>query len=180
MKQLIVGFLICILLFGCSTKMPEPYKPPELNFETIQPYSIQDDLNKIDKPASITPIYVRMLKDGDKEVEFLKVDNPVLATHVLFTELEYSKVGQVIKITKNYRSLINEQEFLINTYIKQINALQELLKLERQKALVYRELWINAENAYREERRDHQIDNIINNITILGLIGGVVAIAIGL
>jgi hypothetical protein len=171
--------LMSFILISCAPAPFKPYKPPEIHYDKLEPYDIQDTLAMIPKPEKLQPIYVRML-DGDR-IEQLPADRKGESTHVLLVPKEYAKVGGVVKLAKTYKEITIEQEILVNTYIDQINALREMLELERQKALLYRELWVDSENAYRQELADHKRDNMINRTGMyLITIGSIIAIALAL
>jgi hypothetical protein len=129
------------MLIGCAPKPFEPFTPPTVSFEPTPAYSI--DLDSIPKPLPPDPIF---LNDQFEEVA------PNQATMILLTTDEYSKVGALAGLTAEYRRLIEEQEDLINIKINTINSFKEYLELEQQKSLAYKELWVNAENIYRQEQ----------------------------
>jgi hypothetical protein len=158
MKSLSV-ILICLFLFtSCAPELLKPYEPPELKFEETPTYSIQEDLNKIEKPKPIKRMYAKKL--GDDSLQILP--NAEGADFVVIAPTEYAKVGAVVKLAKTYKEIVLDQEALVNTYIDQINALKELVALEQKKSQMYRELWITSENAYRQEAYEHKWDNRIN------------------
>ena len=166
------------LLFGCAPSKFEPYTPPPIHYDKLEDYDVQEMLAKIPKPDRLAPIYV--ILEGDY-VNRLKKDQKELATHILLVPKEYAKIGGVVKLAKTYKEIVIEQEILINTYIAQINALREMLVLERQKAILYKELWADSENAYRQEQYEHNRDNILNRTGMYIItIGSIIALALAL
>ena len=169
--------LISVLMSGCSPAHFEPFKPPEIYYDRIDPYDIQSVLDTIPKPKKLQPIYVKI------EGTYLEVvtKESGAANHILLVPKEYAKVGAVVKLATTYKKVAIEQELLINTYIDQINALREMVKLERQKSLMYRELWVQSENAYRQEVAEHKRDNWMNRTAMYIItIGSIVVIALAL
>lgn len=174
MKKIIYVMLILSFIFtvvSCGPKPLDPWKPPELKFEQTDPYSIKEELDKIPKPEPIVRIYAKKISDDSFQV----VTSSEQADFIILAPREYAKIGAVVKLAKTYKELVLDQEQLVNTYITQINALKELIALEQKKSQMYRELWISSENAYRQEVRDHKVDNAINRTGIYGVtIGSIV------
>jgi len=168
MKKFITLLIIGIFLLSCAPAPIKPFKPEVIKFDESPPYSIQEDLDKIPKPDPIKRMYVKKLTDTSFEIVADKAE----ATHIMLAPREYAKVGAVVKLAKTYKGLVIDQEALINTYIDQINALKELYAMEQRKAEVYRELWISSENAYRQEKYEHDWDNRLHKT-------GLYAITIG-
>ena len=177
MKKCILFVLIIIFSSAsCAPKEFTPFKPDEIKFEKTSDYDIKQDLENIIKPDPIKPIYARVVND---QIEI--VEDRSLATHILLPPQEYAKVAAVVKLSITYKDIILQQEALINQYIAQTNVLKELLEMERQKSLNYRELWVISENMYRQERYDHQVDNFINKSSLLiTIVGRVVLIFAGI
>ena len=164
-------FLCIVLLFtiaSCAPKEFSPFIPPNLQLETTPSYNIKEDLENIPKPSQLVPIYVKKTSESNYEV----VGTLNEATHILLAPEEYAKVGAVVKLAKTYKEIILMGESITNTYISEINALKELNALEREKLISYRELWVNSENMYRQEKYEHKADNIINK-------GGMYLITLG-
>jgi hypothetical protein len=168
-KLIVVGLLILTFgFFGCAPAQFVAKEPPVIKFETTPKYKV--DLSDIIKPESPVKVWV--------DEKFQKVDDPSKAKYLILTHDEYAKYVAQLKIKKTYEEIINEQEILINTYVDIINGLKELVSLEQAKAKAYRDLWADAENSYRQEKYDHQIDNFVNR-GIIGLISiGTIIIAI--
>lgn len=166
-------FLFILLLLGlCGCAETLPIKPEPIKFDKTPQYNIQDDLNKIQKPEMINPVYVKII--NNKIVTTDKSD----ATHILLNPQEYAKVGAVVKLAGQYKTIILDQEELVNLYIAQINTLKEIVELERQKSASYYDLYINMNALYKSEKKDHLIDNIINR-GLIGILGaGLILVAL--
>ncbi len=168
MKKLLLLILIGIFLVSCAPAPFKPFKPEVIKFDESPAYSIQEDLDKIPKPSPIKRMYVKKITD----ISFEVVADKAEATHIMLAPKEYAKVGAIVKLAKTYKGLILDQETLINTYIDQINALKELYAMEQRKSEVYRELWISSENAYRQEKWEHDWDNRIHKAGLYGITFG--------
>jgi len=156
-------FFIC----SCAPAKFEAKEMSELKFEKTPQYNI--NLDDIPKPSKIQ----RQFLNGD----FKLTKNIDEAKYVLLVPKEYAKIEALLDIIIAYKKIIKEQEVLINSDINIINSLKEFVELERLKAKEYRNLWVDSENAYREERYLHKMDNAINKGTLsLISIGSLIAI----
>jgi hypothetical protein len=165
---IITILLSFLLIVSCSPATFVAKEPPVIKFEATPKYKV--DLSDIIHPSAPVKIWA--------DEKFQKVDDPSKAKYLILTHDEYAKYVAQLKIKKTYEEIINEQEILINTYVDIINGLKELVSLEQAKAKAYRDLWADAENSYRQEKYDHQIDNFVNR-GIIGLISiGTIIIAI--
>jgi len=154
MKKIILYVLLfsfILLTISCGPKHIVPTKIPELDFSKTDYVSV--DLDSIIKPDA--PVHIWMDKD------FKKVPSSQ-AKYLILTKKEYAKYVAQLKIKKTYKQIIEQQVILANQQVDVINSLKEYLKLERLKATEYRNLWIDSENAYRQEAYDHKISNAIN------------------
>lgn len=156
LRSWVIPILLTFFCFGCVSKF-EPAKPLELKFEKTPPYSIQEAIEKIPKPNSINPKFVTVSKNN-----VITYTSPNSATNILLDFQDYKNIAALLELTKTYKTIALQQESLVNIYINTVNAYKEYLELERAKSIEYMNLWVDSENRYREERRDHQIDNIIN------------------
>jgi len=158
--------VILVVLSSCAPAKFTPAPSPKVEFSSTEPYKI--DLSNIPKPEVLKPIF--MNKD-------FKETTPDKAEYIVLVPKEYAKIAALVKLCKAYKEIIKEQEFLVNTHIDINNALKEYLELEKQKSEAYKELWVDSENMYRQERYYHKLDNAINRGTI-GVIsvGSIVAI----
>lgn len=171
MNKLVQYFVIIvclILLAGCSFG-PKKFEPEsnmeDLNLKKQDSYSI--DLSDINKPEKINPKYVN---DDFEEV------SPEEASYVLFSPSEYSKVGDLLTLSKKYKNIIIKQENLVNNKIENINKLKDLLEIERRRSKEYRRYWIEAENARRNAEYEKEVNETINDLKIYGLTLGTIAI----
>lgn len=155
---------LCLLFFiGCAPKLFVPREIPDIKFEKTESYSV--DLSNIPKPDKLKPVFV--------DSEFKEVTQEE-AEYVLLVPKEYAKVGAVVKLAVAYKDIVKEQETLINTNIDVINSLKEYVALEKAKAEEYRNLWADSENAYRQERYRHKVDQAITRgtfgVIVIGLL----------
>ena len=151
-SPIIFGLIILYLLsFGCAPAKFITREPLDTKFEPTPSYNI--DLSKIPKPSKLQPMFV--------DENFQEV-TPDKAKFILLVPGEYAKIAALVKLAKAYKNIIKEQEILVNTHVDIINALKEYVVLEKAKAKEYRQLWADSENAYRQERYAHSLDNAIN------------------
>ena len=172
MKYLKVCILIIvsILIIGCAPPKFIPKEPPIVKFEKTPPYSI--DLSTIIKPDK--PVYIWMDKD-------FKVVPSGQAKYLVLTKKEFAKFVAQLKIKETYKEIIGKQTLLINTKIEIINSLKEYVSLEQMKSKEYRDLWVDSENAYRQEKYNSDLNNLFIKGT-LGVIsiGALIALIIAL
>lgn len=168
MRKILSVILLGILLLpiGCLPPKFIPSEPPDLNvkFDPTPPYTI--DLSKITKPGKLKPIFV------DENFKQVPMEE---AKFILLAPVEYAKIAALLKLAKAYKGIVKEQEILVNTHVDIINSLKEYVALERAKAKEYRQLWADSENAYRQEKYAHSLDNAINKGSMgLMMIGSLV------
>ncbi len=147
----IILLSIFILSFGCAPTKFIPREPLDTKFDPTPPYTI--DLSKIPKPNKLKPIFM------DENFKKVTMDK---AKFIVLTQVEYAKIAALLKLAKAYKNIIKEQALLTNTHIDIINSLKEYVALEKAKAKEYRQLWADSENAYRQEKYAHSVDNAIN------------------
>lgn len=171
--SVLIGLIVLgCFISGCVTLPADvPNKMNELKFEKTPQYVL--DLSKIKIPENPKILYGRLLKDG-KTMEF--VTDPNTATHVLFTPSEFSKVVATLEITATYKDLLHDHAKLVNTYIEEINSLKEIAELERVKAKSYREMWVDSERAFKNEKAFRKSQNILNKAGMVLVGGGAVAL----
>jgi len=165
---LIAIILSCFLITSCAPSQFVAKEPPQIKFQETPKYKI--DLSDIVKPDKPIHIWV--------DEKFQKVDDPAKAKYLLLSHSEYAKYVSQLVIKKKYEEIIFEQETLINTYVDIINGLKELVALEQAKAKAYRDLWVDSENAYRQEQYQHSLDNLTNRGIIGAISIGAIVIAI--
>ncbi len=169
-------YLFLILFFvACAPVKHEPFEPNPIELEESDHYSIETVLENLPKPEKPKVAYIKELRGV--YVPCSKEE----ATHVLLSPDEYAKFGILVKRTVALKDIALEQEHLVNTYIDQLNNVKKLFMIEQDKAKTYRELWIDSENSYRNEKHIHTWDNRINRTGIyLITIGSIIALALAL
>ena len=169
-KLLVLLLSITFLTASCAPAKFVPYTPPIVKFEKTPPYKV--DLTSIIKPDKAVKIWM------DKDFKEVPKNE---AKYLVLTNSEYAKYVAQLKIKGTYKSIIKEQEVLINIYIDTINALKEYVALEKVKAEEYRALWADSENAYRQERYYNEMNNLLQKsiLTVIS-IGAIVALIIAL
>jgi len=165
---IVIILLSFLFLTSCAPAQFVPKEPPVIKFDPTPKY--KTDLSDIVKPDK--PIHMWV------DQNFKQVDDPAKAKYLVLTHDEYAKYVAQLKIKKTYEEIINEQEILINTYVDIINGLKELVALEQAKAKAYRDLWADAENSYRQEQYNHQMDNLTNRAIIGAISVGAIIVAI--
>ncbi|MGD2072722.1 MAG: hypothetical protein PVG65_04460 [Candidatus Thorarchaeota archaeon] len=167
-KRILVILCTILLFVSCGPTKFVPKSREPIKFESTPKYELNlDEITKPDKPKYI-------LMDEDFNI----IEDIKEAKYVVYTKEEFAKVVAHLEVRKAYKDIAKEQELLINNYIKIINSLKEYVALEQEKAKEYRELWADSENAYRQERYDHKIDNLFHR-SIIGSMGiGAIVIAI--
>lgn len=171
---LMISLCICGTIFtGCqSTTTYENYIPPVLEFEKESKYDIDIDNLKIGDPPNFMYAIER---DG----VFTEVDDESTATHILVSEEEFKKIEMLVDLAVGQREIIGQQKDLVNIKVEKINSLLSFLELERQMTIQYYYLWKSSDEAYRQERREHRIDNLMNRATMVTtIIGGMIAISL--
>lgn len=159
-KGILIAISFLLLIAGCA---PTPFvakEPFKVEFESTPEYKV--DLSGIIQPDKPVKVWV--------DEKFNVVESSKDAKYLVLTKKEYAKYVAQLQIKETYKEIIMQQEILINTYITQINALKEYIALEQAKSQAYKEMWVDSENSYRQEKYDHKMDNIINRGS-LGAIG---------
>jgi len=147
---IIIGVLY-LLSLGCAPAKFIAREPLDVKFDPTASYEI--DLSKIPKPNKLKPIFM------DENFNQVPMDQ---AKIIVLSTQEYAKIAALVKLAKTYKTIIKEQEMLVNTHVDIINSLKEYVALEKAKAREYRQLWADSENAYRQEKYSHSLDNAIN------------------
>jgi len=157
MKRVIIVLLagVLFLSFGCAPAIFTPTEPTKVEFDATPDYEL--DLSTLPKPDKIKPIFV------DENFKQVPVEE---AKYILLTGEEYAKIAGLLKYAKAIKDISKEQETLINIYISEINSLKELSETQQVISDLYRQLWADSENAYRQERHAHQVDNVVNKISL--------------
>lgn len=170
---MLLGACFGLFLVGCATVDPIDKPLPPLQFEKEQTYVL--DTSKL--AETDPPIFIQLVDDG--RGGFRPVKPGEKAMFVALSEQELVKVKGMLTIKNAYKDISTEQAHLINIERDKINALKEMLSLERQSREMERELRLDTEKAYKQERKDHRLDNIVNRGTlVLTVVGGVAIAAI--
>ncbi len=168
------AIFLTLMLFAVSCAPGEfkPFIPPQIKIEPTPAYEfdVSKELVKPDKPNTIFL---------DKDFNITKDKNK--SKYVVFTANEFSKIVALNRLYEAQVEIIDDHVRLVNVHIEIANALKELLALKDAEIKEYLALWTNAENAYRQERYRHKVDNAINKTGIyLVTIGSIILLAIGL
>jgi len=167
--KIVGAIIICLLSFGCAPKYitaPAKAEFPEISFTSIEPYELALDLPVIPKPK-------KTLMDANFNI----VTDPEMAKYIVFVPEEFNKYVAKLQEIKTLKEILYKQEDLVNVYIRLVNSHKEFLALERAKAQAYRNMWVDSENAYRDERYQGQLNDYFYK-GLLGVltVGGIAAI----
>lgn len=169
MKRL--AALSLLVLVGCAPTRFEPFRPPPINFERTKYYEF--DASKLQKPSAPNQILL--------DANFRPVEDSTSAKYVAFASSEFAKIVALNRLYNAQQDIITEQVHLVNTKVDIINSLKELLALKDAELQEYITLWVNSENAYRQEAADHFRDNVFNRSAMyLITIGSIILLAVGL
>jgi hypothetical protein len=161
-----------LCLSSCAPKPFTPFIPPKVEFTPTAPYvfDITKELSKPDAPKQI------LLDENFKPT----VDKDK-AKFIGYDVTEHNKIVALVKLFNAQREIINEHTVLINVHIATINQLKELVELKDAAMREYISLWTNAENAYREEKHQHNMDNLVNkSLMYIITVGSIILLAVGL
>ena len=160
MRKLLMIVLLSLMIGSCSVQKFNPKIPSKYEFERETRYSITEDLNKISKPTPIKMNYVKL--NSNNVLVYTTIDS---TEFFILSPMEMSKVVALKELAVSYKKVIIDQEDLINIKINKNNETKKLLELERNSYIISMDGWVNSENIYREEKRNHQIDNGLNKTT---------------
>lgn len=167
-KRILAIVTVLVLLVSCAPAKFVPMTREPVKFEPTPPYEL--NLDEITKPGKPQHIFM--------DEKFNVVQDVKKAKYIVYTKDEFAKIVAHLELRKAYKDITKEQEILINNYINIINSLKEYVALEQRKSAEYRDLWADSENAYRQERHDHKMDNYFHR-SIIGVMGlGALIIAI--
>lgn len=162
---------LCSLIFlcGCATTFkPVEIKPLELT-QTAE-YSV--DLSKLDtqlkEASNFNVMYGIMDSDGNINI----TEDDTNATHVILAPEDYSKTVDITDLSIAYRDVVKGQEALMNVHIDTINSLKELLRLERTRAQILNDAWMNSEQMFNEEKKARSRDNLFHEFRFWGTVIG--------
>ena len=168
-------FIFIFLLTACSPK-PMIYEPAEpIDIQKIPPYYVKEKLDLIPKPTAPKKEYVQ------KRGSDIALSDLNSSTHVMYSWDEAKKINALKELAISYKALILEQETLVNSYIDQFNSLRSLYALEVERSNIYKSLWIDSENAFKQEEYMHKWDNGINRTGMYVIsIGSIVVLLLAL
>lgn len=164
---------VALLVSGCATKSPLDRPLPQFELRPEETYVL--DTSKI--PDIDPPTFIYLAKDSSGKYVVLDENSTIEPELVAIPANEIYKLEAMLEVKNMYIDIAREQEALINIERNKTQALKEILTLERESRMLERELRIDLEEAYRRERRDHRIDNLINRGTLIFTVIGAVAIA---
>lgn len=161
MKIKILSIILSsIFIIGCATTNSK------LDPKVLDPIQIEKtEIYKIDT-RNIDELFISTLEDVNNNI--LITTNNDDETVIIMDEETFAKIADISEITEAYQNIINEQANLINVYIDEINALKELIKLERERAIVYKDLWVTSNELYLQEAKLRKRDNLMYNIKFYG------------
>jgi hypothetical protein len=166
MKKILTLIAILFMLVSCAPAPYKPFVPPEVKFEKTQPYVL--DLSELKKPGK--PNYVAL----DANMRPITAGNPGTARYLAFSKAEFKKIMALSAAYNDQTELLQSHEDLVNVYISEVNALKELVALREQIIKQYIQLYSMSENAYRQERYEHQWDNAESTIVKILMAAGLV------
>jgi len=168
---LLIIFTLLLLLSSCAATKTEIKQIPPLVFDKSSEYKV--DLTQIDRPKPIQPQYGRLNPNGTITIiPREQLENKDL---IILNLDEYKKVESLIQLCITYKTIILQQEVLINEKIKIENSVKELAELERIKANEYYQLFQESENSYKNEIKERRNDNLVNKV-IQGIMTGAIIV----
>lgn len=174
MRWRAIGIIVILALvgIGCAHPKPfEPFKPPEIKFEKTAIYEL--DITKLKKPDKPVQIWL--------DEKFKPTEDETKVQFIAFAPSEFAKIVALNRLYNDQQEIIVKQIELVNLNIEIVNSLKQLMALKNAEINEYISLWANAENAYRSERYEHQMNNLVNRTAMyLIAIGSVILLAVGL
>ena len=155
--KLISLILVCLFMAGCAA--PLKYEPPKpLDIPKIPEYKLPTDPFQGTAP----PVKIFLKKQGGTWVECPKEEGQIIA----YTPKEHDKI--VLRI-QYYNQLVPQLERLVNVNIQIANQTITLVIDQQLAKEVYKELWIDVQNARNHDKNMFGLEK-----------GGLYAIIIGL
>lgn len=148
-----------VLMAGCfgGSEKFDPRIPERTELTMTEPYVLNTE--SLDNQFSVT--LENILSDVD-------IDYRDYETVIILSEDQFSKIADLVEITEGYKDIAYAQETLVNVHIDTINALNNIIALKDRELELYIDMWVNAENLYREESKLHRRSNILNTIKLYG------------
>ena len=167
----LVSMMMAILLSNCATTDPIDMSLSSLVFNKENVYVLDTSQLKETEP----PNFIFLVQDSSGNYKEASLgENPDL---VALEQSELVKIDSLVTLKNAYKDIAKGQGHLINIEREKINAVKEMMVLERESRQIERNLRLDAERSYRLERRDHKIDNIISRATLIFTVVGGIAIA---
>jgi len=168
----LIGLAMVCLIGGCATSPVKEIDKqlPELQFSKSEVYVL--DTSKLIDPDA--PNFIMMVMDKNGLRAATDTETP---THIMMLQEDLVKVEAMIDVKNAYQDIANSQATLINIERDKVDALKEMLQLERQSRILERNLRLGVEDILKQERKDHRLDNILNRATLIAIGLGGVAIA---
>lgn len=160
-NNFILSILIIPLLFlGCVTN------DKKFDVKVLEPIQIdRTEVYKLDT-SNIDNLFINTLEQINNDIIITTNEND--ETVIIMDEETFAKIADISEIAEAYQNTIDQQTDLVNVYVDEINALKELVKLERERAIIYKDLWITSNELYLQEAKLRKRDNLMNNIKFYG------------
>ena len=170
-KKILICLAIGLILCGCNTvsEIDKPLAP--IVFEKEEPYAL--DTSKLIE--SDPPSMMLMIQDSSGNIRPTREGET--ATYVVMSYDDSKKIAALVDIKNGYKNVSKEQAALINIERNKLASIKEMMEIERQNRQNERQLRVDVEKAYKDERKDHKWDNIVNRGSMVFMIIGGVAIA---
>lgn len=170
-------WILILLLFsmpligGCATKQPVDMPLAKIEVKPAEEYKL--DTSSIPEVKPPNMISLQQTASGYTVNEMMETPDALA-----IPASDIPSLVAILKVKNMYIDISKDQSVLINLERKKSQSYQELYSLERDARIIERELRNNIQELYKDERRSHRIDNVINRTTIIGLI--IAGIGLGL
>lgn len=180
MKYLVICMIAISCIFsGCAKDTLqgyEPYKVPEL--EVPQPYVL--DTSKLDnaKDEAISNIL-----DGQVFIYYDESTGSITevsedeANAVLIKNENFANIADLADITNGYKDITVSQAELLNIERQKTAALIQMIKLQEQSKLIYRDQFIAADKLYKDEHKLRVRERILSDARYIATLIGVIAVS---
>jgi len=168
---------LCIFIFFCLSACNS--MKSEILDTRLEPYSFEPEqvyvLDTSSIPKIDPPNFIFLKKNTDGSIRIAKdTETPDYAA---LDVNELKKIEAMLTVRDMYKDISKEQESLINIERSKNKVLKEMLTLERQARKTEQQLRLDSEKRYRQEIRDHRLDNILNRGSLILVVIGGIAIA---
>ena len=173
-KNLSILIVFVISFTGCATQSYKTYVPEPVQIQEEPVYN--PDLTVINEPIE-KPEWLYAKEKGNELV--LTNGRDPEAKYLVLPAEEYKKIKSLLIKEVETKGLLIETVELVNAKIDTINTLQYRIQMERNLTAEYHKLWLNANDAYQKERRQHLVDNLIHRgIIAVTVVGGIALFAL--